>query len=454
MGCTLLIRILPPHRGGLINRFLIEPNLPLVTDYFMPTNYFDNLEIRTPEQRESELLGRLPALISLAKSVLGWQHILKDVSPEHITSRAALALLPVTRKSGLQALQEKQAPFGGLVTRQPQQLRRLFMSPGPIFDPEGHGADWWRFSRPLHALGVRSGAIIQNCFSYHFTPAAFMVESAAQYLGCTVIPAGVGQTEMQVQAIAALRPQVYAGTPSFLKLILEKAQELGADISSLKYALVGAEALPPSLRQWLQQNGVERVLQMYASADIGNIAYETVSDNEINPGMILDEELLLEIVRPGTGDVLAAGEVGEVVITSFNSDYPLIRFATGDLSAILPGISPCGRTNQRLRGWLGRADQTTKIRAMFVHPSQISDILRRHPEINKARLEITGKVSRDIMTLYCEVSNPDDEFAERRIASIISTIRDVTKLRADVKLLNLNDLPNDGRVIADLRDYT
>jgi len=281
-----------------------------------------------------------------------------------------------------------------------------------------------------------------------------MVEGAAQHLGCTVIPAGVGQTEMQVQAIAALRPQVYTGTPSFLKIILQKAQELGSDISSLKYALVGAEALPPSLRLWLQQNGVQRVLQMYASADIGNIAYETVSDNEINSGMILDEELLLEIVRPGTGDVVAAGEVGEVVITSFNPDYPLIRFATGDLSAVLPGLSPCGRTNQRLRGWLGRADQTTKIRAMFVHPSQISDILRRHPEINKARLEITGRVSSDIMTLYCEVSNPDDEFAAHRVASIVSTVREVTKLRADVKLTSINSLANDGLVIADLRDYT
>jgi len=420
----------------------------------MPTNYFDDLETRPAEQRESELLSRLPSLISLAKSAPGWKQILNDVVAENITSRAALEALPVTRKSDLQALQAQHAPFGGLVTRQPQQLRRLFMSPGPIFDPEGNGADWWRFSRPLYALGVRSGAILQNCFSYHFTPAAFMVEGAAQHLGCTVIPAGVGQTEMQVQAIAALRPQVYTGTPSFLKIILQKAQELGSDISSLKYALVGAEALPPSLRLWLQQNGVQRVLQMYASADIGNIAYETVSDNEINSGMILDEELLLEIVRPGTGDVVAAGEVGEVVITSFNPDYPLIRFATGDLSAVLPGLSPCGRTNQRLRGWLGRADQTTKIRAMFVHPSQISDILRRHPEINKARLEITGRVSSDIMTLYCEVSNPDDEFAAHRVASIVSTVREVTKLRADVKLTSINSLANDGLVIADLRDYT
>jgi len=419
----------------------------------MPTNYFDNLETRSVEQRESELLARLPELISLAKSAPGWQHILKDVAAEDVISRAALALLPITRKSDLHTLQSERNPFGGLVTQQPQQLRRLFMSPGPIFDPEGYRADWWRFARPLHALGVRSGTIIQNCFSYHFTPAAFMVESAAQHLGCTVIPAGVGQTEMQVQAIAALRPQVYAGTPSFLKIILQKAQELGTDISSLKYALVGAEALPPSLRQWLQQNGVERVLQIYASADIGNIAYETVSNNEVNPGMILDEELLLEIVRPGTGDVVAVGEVGEVVITSFNPDYPLIRFATGDLSAILPGLSLCGRTNQRLRGWLGRADQTTKIRAMFVHPSQISDILRRHPEINKARLEVTGKVSSDIMTLYCEVSNPDGQFAAQRIASIVATIRDITKLRAEVKLVNIDSLANDGRVIADLRDY-
>ncbi len=413
------------------------------------TDTFDALEIRDPAIREQDLMSRLPALIAQAQQAPGWMHILIDVNAADITSRAALAQLPVTRKSDLKALQEGGLPFGGLTTTATRSLGRLFMSPGPIFDPEGRGADWWRIARPLHAVGLRAGHIIQNCYSYHFTPAAFMIEGAAARLGCVVIPAGSGQTEMQVQSIAALRPDAYTGTPSFLKIILEKAQEMGADIACMQRAVVGAEALPPSLRKWLNNHGVPFVTQMYGSADIGNIAYETLTDGEVNPGMVVDEDLILEVVRPGTGDPVPAGEVGEVVVTSFNPDYPLIRFATGDMSAILPGVSPCGRTNMRIRGWLGRADQTTKVRAMFVHPSQVADIMRRHPSMLKARLVISGEMASDVMTLVCESAAPDLALQ----AAIVESIREVTKLRGEVRIVAPGALPNDGKVIEDLRTY-
>ncbi len=414
------------------------------------SNYFDELETRSPQERERDLMARLPRLIAHAQTAPGWAGILHGVAAGDISSRTALAQLPVTRKSDLKALQQADAPFGGLTTTAPRRLARIAMSPGPIFDPEGRSADWWRYARPFHAAGIRGGDLIQNCFSYHFTPAAFMVEGGAFRLGCTVVPAGSGQTEMQVQAIAALRPDAYAGTPSFLKIIIEKAEEMGADIGSLQCAVVGAEALPPSLRSWLQQHGVTRVLQTYGSADIGNIAYETMSRGEVNPGMVLDEELLLEIVRPGTGDPVAPGEVGEVVITSFNPDYPLVRFATGDLSAVLEGIAPCGRTNTRIRGWMGRADQTTKVRAMFVHPSQVAEITRRHPEIRRARLVVSGEMANDVMTLQCEVEEPDNGMLQE---AIVASIRDITKLRGDVSLVAVGRLPNDGRVIEDARRY-
>ncbi|MEY2823497.1 MAG: hypothetical protein RLZ64_35, partial [Pseudomonadota bacterium] len=316
---------------------------------------YDSLESNDPSAREQALFAALPSLIARALQAPGWSEILHGVNPGDIHNRAALAQLPVTRKSSLKELQQTKPPFGGLNTTPTEQLSRIFMSPGPIFDPEGRGADWWRYARPLHALGVRRGDLIQNCFAYHFTPAGLMVEGGAAHLGCPVIPAGSGQTEMQVQAMESLKPKAYVGTPSFLKIIIEKAQEMGADISSVKMALVGAEALPPSLRQWLNDHGVPHVLQTYGSADIGNIAYETLTNGKVNPGMVLDETLLLEIVRPGTGDPVADGEVGEIVITSFNPDYPLIRFATGDMSAVLSGTSPCGRTNTRIKGWMGRA---------------------------------------------------------------------------------------------------
>jgi len=413
------------------------------------TDYLDSLETRDPVQRERDLMARLPELVARAQKATGWARILKGVNASDISSRAALAQLPVTRKSDLKDLQHEDAPFGGLTTTAAQQLRHLFMSPGPIFDPEGTGQDWWRFARPMAAVGLRKGHVIQNCFSYHFTPAAFMAEGGAAKLGCPVIPAGIGQTEMQVQAMEALKPDAYIGTPSFLKIIIEKAREMGADISSVQRALVGAEALPPSLRTWLKDNGVPNVLQMYGSADVGNIAYETQTDGQVNPGMILDEDLILEIVRPGTGDPVAEGEVGEVVITSFNPDYPLIRFGTGDMSAVMSGVSPCGRTNTRIKGWMGRADQTTKVRAMFVHPSQVAEVVKRYPAIAKARLVVTGEMANDMMTLHCEVDDPAAVAAD----AIVETIRDVTKLRGEVKLVGRGSLPNDGKVIEDARKY-
>ena len=415
------------------------------------TDFHDALESRDPQSREKELLAGLPALIQRAQKTAGWSTILSGVNAPDISSREALAQLPVTRKSELKALQSVSLPFGGLINTSNRDLSRIFMSPGPIFDPEGRGVDWWRFARPLHALGVRRGDLIQNCFAYHFTPAGLMVEGGAIKLGCPVIPAGTGQTEMQVQAMNLLRPRVYTGTPSFLKIIIEKAQEMGEDISSVEYALVSAEALPPSLRQWLNAHGVPNVLQTYGSADIGNIAYETMSDGQVNPGMVLDETLLMEIVRPGTGDPVPAGEVGEIVITSFNPDYPLIRFATGDMSAVLPEASPCGRTNTRIKGWMGRADQTTKVRAMFVHPSQVAEIARRHTAILKARLVITGEMANDQMTLHCEVVDPATVSGETE--AIAATIRDITKLRGDVRLVVAGTLPNDGKVIEDARSY-
>jgi phenylacetate-CoA ligase len=412
----------------------------------------DSLETREPDLRERELMARLPGLIARAQAAPGWQRILSGVDAASIASRAALATLPVTRKSDLKALQQQLPPFGGLNATPVAQLGRVFMSPGPIFDPEGRGADWWRFARPMYATGVRTGGLLQNCFAYHFTPAAFMVEGGAARIGSAVIPAGSGQTEMQVQAMATLRPDTYIGTPSFLKLIIEKAREMGADISSVTQAMTGAEALPDSLRRWFAQNGVPHVLQTYASADIGSIAYETRSGDVVHPGMVLDEDVLLEIVRPGSGEPLPPGEVGEVLVTVFNADYPLIRFATGDLSAILTDAppSPCGRTNTRIRGWMGRADQTTKVRAMFVHPSQVHEIARRHPEILKARLVVSGKMAHDVMTLHCEVDDPQAAQA----AGIVDTIRDLTKLRGEVAFAARGSLPNDGKVIDDVRDYT
>jgi len=412
--------------------------------------FFDKLEARPAKKREAALMAELPRLIAHAKKrAPGFARILAEVDPKKIKSRKALALLPITRKSDLATLQKEMPPLGGLNATPVEKLGKLFISPGPIYDPEGRGRDWWRTARGLFAGGFRAGDRVLNTFAYHFTPAGSMLESGAAALGCTVIPSGTGQTEMQVAAIRDLQINAFVGTPSFLKLIVEKADELKVDISSLQKAHVGAEYLPPALRKSLGERGI-RVSQTYASADLGLMAYESLMpDGSVNPGMILDERLILEIVRPGTGDPVAPGEVGEVVITSFNKDYPLIRFATGDLSAVLPGISPCGRTNVRIKGWMGRADQSTKVRAMFVTPRQIADIVRHHPGIARARLVVEGEVGNDRMTLRCEVSEKSANLAE----AVVATIRDVTKLRGEVELVAPGSLPNDGKVIEDLRKY-
>jgi phenylacetate-CoA ligase len=413
--------------------------------------HFDKLETRTPKLRERALMSALPGLILHAKKrAPGFAEILKDVNPVKVKSRQALAELPVTRKSDLGRLQKERPPLGGLNATPVKGLAKLFISPGPIYDPEGRGKNWWRTARGLFAGGFRAGDRVMNSFAYHFTPAGSMVEAGALALGCTVVPAGVGQTEMQAAAISGLGLTGYVGTPSFLKLIVEKADELKIDIACLRKAQVGAEYLPPAVRKSLQERGIA-VTQMYASADLGLIAYESLMpDGSLNDGMILEEGLLLEIVRPGTGDPVKPGEVGEVVITSFNRDYPLIRFGTGDLSAVLPGTSPCGRTNVRIKGWNGRADQSTKVRAMFVTPGQVAEVLKRHREVLRARLVVEGEDGNDRMTLLCEASQRPDALA----AALIASMRDVTKLRAEVELVAPGTLPNDGKVIEDKRKYT
>ena len=405
----------------------------------MPAAYFDALEARDPAVRDASLLTRLPSQIAHAKAKSeGFRALLASVDPADVTSWAALARLPVTRKSDLIEAQKARRPFAGLNATPLGKLRRVFQSPGPIYDLEGAGPDWWRFARALFAAGFRPGDLIHNSFSYHFTPAGSMVEGGAAALGCPVFPAGTGASEAQAGAMADLRPAGYAGTPSFLKIILEKAQELGLDVSSCKTALVSGEALLPPLRQGLADLGCNAT-QCYASADLGLIAYET----EAREGLILDEDVLVEIVRPGTGDPTPDGDVGEVLVTTFNADYPLIRFATGDLSAMLPGVSPCGRTNRRIKGWMGRADQTTKIKGMFVHPAQINDVLRRHPELARARLIVEKQGDADVMTLLC-VGAASEE-------AVAASLQIVTKLRGTVKIVPDAELPADGKVIEDKR---
>ena len=414
------------------------------------TEYFDILETRDPGERERALLAALPRQIAHAKqNAPGFARILAEVDAQAVDTRAALARLPVTRKSDLPELQKRQLPLGGLNATPVGKLAKIFVSPGPVYEPEGTAPDWWRTARALFAAGLRRGDLVINTFAYHFTPAGSMLESGARALGCTVVPTGIGQTEMQVATIADLRISAYIGTPSFLKLIVDKADELKADISCLNKAQVGGEYLPPALRKAMGERGI-RVMQSYGTADLGSLAYESaLPDGSVTEGMILDEGLLLEIVRPGTGDPVAPGEVGEVVITTFNPDYPLVRFGTGDLSAVLPGTSPCGRTNVRIKGWMGRADQTTKVRGMFVTPKQMGEIVRRHPEIARARLVIAGATGNDSMTLRCEVSNQNDALK----TALVASIRDVTKLRGEVEFAPAGSLPNDGKVIDDTRKY-
>jgi phenylacetate-CoA ligase len=408
----------------------------------MRDDHYDELETRDPGRRERDLLGRLPDLLVLASSAPGWAEQLAGVHPNAVTSREALAKLPVLRKSELAARQKRHPPFGGLNVGAPGQVRRLLMSPGPIFEPEGKGTDFWGAARALFAAGFRAGEILHNSFSYHLTPGAFIMESGALALGCAVIPAGTGNTEQQLEAIAHLKPNGYLGTPDYLKILLDAAAAAGKDASSLERGLVSGAALPLSLRDELAARGVA-VLQCYATADLGVIAYESRS----REGMIVNENLIVEIVRPGTGDPAATGEVGEVVVTSFNPDYPMIRLATGDLSAVMPGRSPCGRTNMRIAGWMGRADQTTKIKGMFVHPAQVAEIGTRHPELGRLRLAVTRVDEQDVMTLHAECAAPVEGLAK----TVIATLQSVTKLKGEVALVAPGSLPNDGKVIADER---
>jgi phenylacetate-CoA ligase len=411
--------------------------------------YFDALETRDPAERESALMAALPKVVAHSqKNSRAFAEVLKDVDASRITSREALAELPVTRKHELLARQQASGasdPFGGFSTlvRGPQ-MRRIYASPGPIYEPEGATADYWRCGRGLFAAGFRSGDLVHNAFSYHMTPGAFIMESGAFAVGCTVFPGGVGQTEQQLQAIAQLRPNGYTGTPSFLRILVEKAKEANVDISSMRKAMTGGEALPPTLTAWFAQHGID-AFQSYATADLGLIAYETAS----REGLVIEEGVIVEIVRPGTGDPVASGEVGEVVVTTLNPAYPLVRFGTGDLSAILPGACPTGRTNMRIKGWMGRADQTTKIRGMFVHPGQVAEIVRRFPEVAKARLVVSGEMANDEMMLKVETRGAPDQLASR----IGEAIREVTKLRGDVVFVEPGTLPNDGKVIEDARSY-
>ena len=413
------------------------------------TEHFDALEARDPAERESRLMAALSGQVAHAqRSAPAFAQILAGVDARTIDSRAALARLPVTRKPELlerQKATRPRDPFGGFsaIARGPQ-MPHIFASPGPIYEPDAAAADYWRAARAMFAAGFRSGELVHNSFSYHMTPGAFIMESGAHAVGCTVFPAGVGQTEQQLQAIAELRPDAYMGTPSFLRILVEKAAETGVDISSIRKALTGGEALPPSLRDWFAGHGVA-AYQSYATADLGLIAYET----QAREGLVLEESLIVEIVRPGTGDPVAEGEVGELVATTLNPAYPMIRFGTGDLSALLPGRCPTGRTNTRIKGWLGRADQTTKIRGMFVHPGQVADIARRFPEVLKARLVVSGEMANDVLTLKVEAASVPQGLDQR----IGDAIRDVTKLRGDVQLLQPGSLPNDGKVIEDARSY-
>jgi phenylacetate-CoA ligase len=417
------------------------------------TEFYDTLEARDPEAREAALMAALPRQVAHAQRSAAMANALANVDAVAIDSRAALAALPVTRKHELLARQQAERakggdPFGGFsaigwrAQGALRPARRVFQSPGPIYEPEGAATDYWRFGRALFAAGFRAGDLVHNSFSYHLTPAGSMMECGAHAIGCTVFPAGVGNTELQLQAMTELRPDAYAGTPSFLRIALEKADEAGLALPSLRKASVGGEAFPPALRDLLSARGVH-AYQSFGTADVGLIAYETAA----REGLVLDEGVIVEIVRPGTGDPVPEGEVGEIVVTVLNPDYPLLRFGTGDLSAVLPGRCPTGRSNQRIKGWMGRADQTAKVRGMFVHPSQVAEVLRRHPEIGKARLVVEGEMANDRMTLQAEVSGPPEGLA----TALAQSLRDITKLRAEVRLCAPGSLPNDGKVIEDAR---
>jgi len=407
--------------------------------------HYDDLEIRDPQQREEQQLAQLSAQLTHAKANSEYYaEVLADFDPASFNSREALSQLPTTRKSDLAAQQKKKRPLGGLNAVPTHQLKHIFSSPGGVYEPDDYGADYWRFGRALWAAGLRKGEIVHNTYSYHLTPAAMLVESGAHAIGCPVFPGGVGNTEAQLQAIADIQPSFYAGTPSFLRILLQKGKELGVDTSSFKRGMVGGEALPPSLREEISNLGVD-VLQGYGTADLGSIAYES----EAQDGMIIDEGVFVEIVEPLGTKPVAPGEVGEIVVTTFNKSYPLIRFATGDLTALLPGQSPCGRSNMRIKGWMGRADQSTKVKGMFVHASQVMAIAGRHPEIKKARFVVTSENNQDVLTLNVAADGAGDGFT----AAVEASITAVTKLRGIAQLVDAADIPDDGLVVEDARTY-
>ena len=417
------------------------------------SEFYDALETRDPGQREAALLRSLPAQIAAAQATAAFAQILHGVDAAAIGSRQALARLPVTRKHELlerQRAQRGSDPFGGFSAigwrnqGAPRGARRVFQSPGPIYEPEGQASDYWRFARALFAAGFRAGDLVHNSFSYHLTPAGSMMECGAHALGCTVFPGGVGNTELQLQAMSELRADAYAGTPSFLRIALDKADEAGIALPALRRASVGGEAFPAALRDAWRARGIE-AYQSYGTADLGLVAYETAA----REGLVLDEGVIVEIVRPGSGEPVADGEVGEVVVTTLNPDYPLIRFGTGDLSAILPGRCPTGRSATRIKGWMGRADQTTKVRGMFVHPEQIAEVAKRFPQVLKARLVVSGEMGRDDMTLHVETRETAAGLADQ----LADTLREVTKLRGEVAMVAPGSLANDGKVIEDARSY-
>ena len=404
---------------------------------------FDKLEVRKTAGRELAQMRNLRAqLKACAGKAPALKQQLKGIDIAALRSRADLARVPVIRKGEIKAMQANNPPFAGLVAAKTAALKRILVSPGPIFEPEGDSGDWWGAGRAFFAAGFERGDIVHNCFSYHLTPGGHIMESGARALGCPVIPAGVGNTEQQLEAIAFLKPAGYAGTPDFLKILLDKGKELGVDVSSIRKALVSGAAFPPSLQKEIAERGIE-AFQAYATAEFGVIAYETAA----RAGLVVNEGLIVEIVKPGTNDPVAEGEIGEIVVTRLNADYPLLRLGTGDMSKVLPGISPCGRTNMRLAGWLGRADQTAKVKGMFVHPGQVAEVGKRHPELGRLRLVVTRANEQDLMTLRAECAESDASLA----AAVGVTLAAVTKIRGGVELVPLNSLPADGKIIADER---
>lgn len=406
------------------------------------SEHLDPREARDPRQRELDLMGHLPGLIAKAIKAQGWQRHLGKVDATQVNSRAALARLPVLRKSDLPAMQKADPPFGGFVPEETDRFGRLFTSPGPIYEPEGRHEDAWRAARALNAAGFRGGEVVLNTFSYHLTPGGFIMDGGARALGCVVIPAGPGNIEQQLDIIERLKPAAYTGTPDFLKILLDAAAAAGRPAESIRKAVVSGAAFPPSLQAEIKARGVD-AYQAYATADLGVIAFESSA----RTGMIISEDVLVEIVRPGTGDPVPDGEVGEVVVTSFDPHHPWIRLALGDLSAILPGLSRCGRTNTRIKGWMGRADQTTKVKGMFVHPAQMAELARRHSELGRLRLVVTRSGESDVMILKAESAAHGPELSR----AIGETLRAVTKLGGSVELLPPGSLPNDGKVIEDAR---